>query len=190
MKFFVEIGPCNFDTCVQLAENGWAGIVCEPHPKFYNDVCQIYGKYPYVQKVEAAISDIDGKVSFAPSLTTELKNGEDWWKQGISHITSKNHMGTRIKDVGNNYKLYDEDIWVEAMTLNTLLERYNVDQIDYLKIDAEGHEMNILKGYDWDILPTVIQLEHWHIDDGAAKELLEEHGYIVNVEKRDIYAIR
>lgn len=184
MKFFVEIGPCNFDTCVKLAENGWAGIVCEPHPKYFQDVCSIYGNYPFIQKVEAAISDVNGKIKFAPS------NSDEGWKKGISHVVSPSHLGTSLKDVEDNYKLYDDDIWVEAMTLDKLIEKYNITHIDYLKIDAEGHEMNILKEFSWDRLPTVIQLEHWHIDDQACAKLLEDQGYIVNVEDRDIYAIR
>ena len=63
-------------------------------------------------------------------------------------------------------------------------------KIDYLKIDTEGHEMNILDSYSWNILPSFIKIEHAHIDDVYAKSLLEARGYVVYTEASDMYAIR
>ena len=50
--------------------------------------------------------------------------------------------------------------------------------------------MDILKAYDWRVLPTFIKIEHHHIDDIKMKKMLEERGYIVYTEGRDIYAVR
>ena len=47
-----------------------------------------------------------------------------------------------------------------------------------------------LKAYDWRVLPTFIKIEHHHIDDIKMKKMLEERGYIVYTEGRDIYAVR
>ena len=60
----------------------------------------------------------------------------------------------------------------------------------YLKVDTEGHETDIFESYDWSVLPTLIKLEHFHVDDLHIKRLLEKRGYIVYTENRDIYAIR
>ena len=65
-----------------------------------------------------------------------------------------------------------------------------ITRIDYLKLDTEGHEMDIFSAYDWRVLPTFIKLEHHHIDDIKMKKMLEERGYIVYTEGRDIYAVR
>ena len=65
-----------------------------------------------------------------------------------------------------------------------------ITHIDYLKLDTEGHEMDIFSAYDWRVLPTFIKLEHHHIDDIKMKKMLEERGYIVYTEGRDIYAVR
>lgn len=35
---------------------------------------------------------------------------------------------------------------VECFTLDSLVEKYGLTQVDWLKIDAEGHEMQVLKG--------------------------------------------
>ena len=36
MPFFIEVGACDFDTCEQLIENGWRGIVIEPVKYYFN----------------------------------------------------------------------------------------------------------------------------------------------------------
>ena len=50
--------------------------------------------------------------------------------------------------------------------------------------------MDIFSAYDWRVLPTLIKLEHHHIDDIKMKKMLEERGYIVYTEGKDMYAIR
>ena len=59
-----------------------------------------------------------------------------------------------------------------------------------IKIDVEGHEMNILESYSWDIKPDFITMEHSHIDDLYAAAFLKEKGYLVYTEQSDLYAIR
>ena len=60
---------------------------------------------------------------------------------------------------------------------------------DYLKIDTEGHELNIIKSYSWKIKPTFIKLEHSHIDNLYCESLLKDLGYLVYREANDLYAI-
>ena len=66
----------------------------------------------------------------------------------------------------------------------------DIQYIDFLKVDTEGHETDIFEAYDWSVHPTMIKLEHWHIDDRKMKHLLENQGYIVYTEERDMYAVR
>ena len=47
------------------------------------------------------------------------------------------------------------------MTLDMLIDNYKhkgFEKIDYLKIDAEGHETNILDAYSWKIKPSFIKI--------------------------------
>ncbi len=37
---------------------------------------------------------------------------------------------------------------VECFTLDSLIEKYDISRVDFLKIDAEGHELQVLKGSD------------------------------------------
>ena len=138
-----------------------------------------------------AISDYNGKISFGVAKDTsegDRKNG--MWRRGISSVLAESHQGERVFDIGDNQKYIDEVIDVECLTLDTLIARHHFAHVNYLKIDTEGHEMNILEAYSWDIKPDIIKMEHSHIDDVYAKNLLESHGYIVYVEHSDLYAIR
>ena len=86
--------------------------------------------------------------------------------------------------------LIEKKISVPCYTLQTFLSMKEITRIDYLKLDTEGHEMDIFSAYDWRVLPTLIKLEHHHIDDIRMKKMLEERGYIVYTEGKDMYAIR
>ena len=50
--------------------------------------------------------------------------------------------------------------------------------------------MNIIEDYTWDIKPTFIKMEHKHIDDIKAVDILQGQGYLTWTEGEDIYAIR
>ena len=77
------------------------------------------------------------------------------------------------------------------MTLNELCEKYNVTEVDFLKIDTEGHDYRVLKTIDLNkINVKMIKIEHKHLSSQSIIDHLKEHNFIVWVEEDDIYAIR
>ena len=185
MKTFIEIGACDFDTCLPLARNGWAGILVEPVKELYDNLRIQASPYKFVHVENVVISDYDGTIDFHVSEGTD-------WTRGISSVASDNHKGTKMFEEwdGVNKQFLKETRQMECLTLDTLLEIYGIKQIDFLKMDTEGHETNIIEAYSWRIKPTMIKLEHSHIDDINMKRILEEQGYIVWTEQNDMYAIR
>lgn len=183
-KVFVEIGSCDFDTCLPLAENGWRGVMVEAVPEIARTMEDHLAGYPKVKMINKAVSDYDGMIEF------HVSNGDDW-AHGISSVAANNHKGTRMFDIGDgaNRIFLDRTELVPCVTLDKLLEENGITSIDYLKLDTEGHETNILEAYSWKIKPTFIKLEHAHIDDKRMKILLEKQGYIVYTEDRDMYAV-
>ena len=76
------------------------------------------------------------------------------------------------------------------MTLDDLLINIPSDQqIDVMKVDTEGHELNILMNYSFRIKPRFVKIEHKHVDDTLLVRKLEENGYMVWTEKDDIYGV-
>ncbi|MGB1915938.1 MAG: FkbM family methyltransferase, partial [Paracoccaceae bacterium] len=62
-------------------------------------------------------------------------------------------------------------------------------EIDFLKIDTEGHELNILKSFSFKVRPRSIKVEHRLTDDLAISEILRQENYLTWTEENDIYAI-
>lgn len=192
MKTFIEIGTCDFDTNIPLIESGeWTGVMCEPAPTYYKNLENICRDIKHRENLfldNVAITDYTGHVSFAEAKETKVVNRQ--WQRGISSIVEDNHKGERLFDYEENKILISKTIQAPCLTLDDLLQKHNILSIDYLKIDAEGHEINIIDDYSWSIKPTFIKLEHMHVDDIYVANLLKSKGYIVYTEQRDIYAIK
>jgi FkbM family methyltransferase len=187
MKLFVEVGSCDFDTCLPLAKNGWAGIMVEPVKELADNMKEQSKDYPNVVVENLVVSDYNGEIDFHVAT-----GDEETWTRGISSVASDNHKGMRMFEIsdGANKKFLKDTRKLPCLTLDALLEKHDIKQIDFLKIDTEGHETNIIEAYSWKVKPTMIKLEHSHIDDVNMKLILEGQGYIVWTERSDIYAVR
>ena len=180
-KTFLEIGTCNFDTLVPLCNSGWRGYFVEPIQEYALDVSKQLNDTAVANISICAISNFDGEVEMWKSLE------EGDWK-GMSHICE--HKGEQLFDSPFNSHLKKEKIKVPCLKLDTYLNKMNIDHLDYLKMDVEGHETDIIESYSWRVKPTFIKMEHMHIDDINMRKILEEQGYVVYVERCDIYAVR
>ena len=185
-KIFIEIGVCDFDTLESLEKNGWKGYYVEPVKEYADKLrCRTpQGCEPLQGDVtQCAISSYDGTIEFYVS-----RSDTEEWVRGVSHAVKQ--KGSKLLELESNRQFISEKITVPCYTLQSYCKMKDIQYIDYLKVDTEGHETDIFESYDWSIYPTFIKLEHFHIDDLRMKKLLEEKGYIVYTEGRDIYAVR
>ena len=65
---------------------------------------------------------------------------------------------------GHISSLLVEKINVKTTTINEIVKEYNINQIDLLHTDTEGHDYIILMDYDFVIKPKKIMFEHKHMD--------------------------
>lgn len=178
-KCFVEIGAANFDTLLPLAEMGWKGYVVEPIPYLAEQLRSMFDGYD-VTVVEAAISDYNGTIQM-------IVSNEDHWVTGASHVVSDNHIGYRLSEHPDRKNDYSEVIRVQCMTLDHLMNI--VGDVDVMKVDVEGHELNVFMNYSFKVKPSVIKVEHKHVDDKILRRKLETNGYMVWTESEDLYAV-
>ena len=181
VKTFVEIGVSDFNTLEKLVDNGWEGYFVEPVKRYAN---KLRAKGYNVS--ECAISSYNGDLKMYQSK--EQTDDDMLWINGISHAVDQ--KGTKLLELENNTDYVEDIIIVPCYTLDEYFRVNNITKVDYLKLDVEGHETDIMQAYNWSVFPTFIKMEHFHINDIMMRELLESKGYIVTVEERDMYAVR
>lgn len=108
-------------------EAGWRGV--------HVDACADYAEQlraarPDDMVVKAAITDHDGTVRFHEIAGTGLS-------------TSSDDIARSHADAG--FAVHDTE--VEAMTLDALFERVDAREVHWLKIDVEGGEASVLRGW-------------------------------------------
>lgn len=164
--FFVEFGATNgvdlSNTFLLEKEFGWSGILAEPAKKWHK----------HLRKNRSAFLDFDcvwrdsGSIlSFneaeVPELST-LKEFSSLDSQGALRKNSRNYM-------------------VKTISLEDLLTKHSApSKIDYLSIDTEGSEYEILKNFDFTKYKfSIITCEHNYTNNrNRIFELLTMHGYV------------
>ncbi|MEM4619299.1 MAG: FkbM family methyltransferase [Candidatus Aenigmatarchaeota archaeon] len=165
--FFVDIGASDGvmlnNTWLLEKEFGWRGICVEPNPKFYaqlkkNRNCIVTDYYVGEntgEEIEFIMADV--------------------YSSGIKYAFNDFHFERRkaYVETGNVIK-------VVSISLNDLLERFNAPrEIDYISIDTEGNEYDILKNFPFDKWNVkLFTIEHNYTEQRQKiYELLTKHGY-------------
>jgi FkbM family methyltransferase len=131
---FVDVGARDgriiSNTYLLETRYGWSGMVIEPHPDLYAQTAQ-----RRCVRINAAISD-----SEEPSLKFVKLKEEPFGNSGLlatyphrQHLANKRH----------------EIIDVKVLRLADVLREHAITHIDYLDIDVEGHELNVLRSLDF-----------------------------------------
>ena len=182
MKTFVEIGSSYFNTLRYLCDKGWKGIMVDPLEIALN-------KIPDHDNLIKVIGAID-KENTIKKLT---KIKDEYWDQE----EHKDFFG--MASLNSDHPIHEiyypemiESIDIACISFDTLMEILQIQEIDYLKIDAEGLDYDILSSIDfkkYDI--KFIKTEHKHVPlTQPFVDLLESNNYLVEVFEDDIIAIK
>lgn len=144
-------------------ERGWRGIHVEPMPDY---ATQLRQSRPDDLVIQAAIGATAGSLTFYEIAETGLS-------------TSKQEIAD--KHAGSGFKV--RETVVPAMTLDDLLSSFHGPDLHWLKIDVEGAEQDVLKGWTTSpIRPWVVVVESTlpltkSESHGAWEPLLSAKGY-------------
>ena len=179
--FFVEFGATNgvdlSNTYLLEKEYGWKGILAEPARCWHsalkqNRSCDI--------ETQCVWKDTGSLLAFNEVKSAELSTIHDY-SSGDMHI-----------DARKDGMIYD----VRTISLIDLLQKYNAPSvIDYLSIDTEGSEFEILSNFDFSKFSfKVITCEHNYTPmRDRIRNLLSQNGYIrlcENLSKFDDWYIK
>ena len=158
---------------------GWTGLCIEPSPDRFsklisNRKCICENIAVFDKECEIDFLDISG------------------WGKGLSGIVEsydQKHV-TRIGwELENPENKGHNTIKVKTNTLNNILEKHGLVNIDFCTIDTEGSEYEILKNFDFDKfnIDIIIVENNYGLDN--VKNLLESKGYelISKIEIDDVY---
>lgn len=162
----VGAGPTVFYSMSKhFRDNGWRCICIDPNPKFVND-----HKKNGNEIHQLAISNYEGESEFSIVSTGMWDNEYD----GISY------SGLEIKYEMPNYKV--DKIQVEVRTLNSLLDELTVENVDFISVDVEGSEIEVIEGFDVNRYnPKVILLENY-THDPKYETFMDSLGYKLNTK--------
>lgn len=179
--FFLDIGasePVRQNNTIFFERQGWDGIVIEPMVEDYNNLV----KERNCACENVAISDKDEIRKFvqiqgpAKGLSGILE-GYD-----IRHIFRLVH---EMQQSGGNITLVD----MKCVTLESLLKAHDVDTVDYMSLDVEGKELDILKTIDFNkVNIRCISVEN-NYKDPQINEFLSSKSYqkVADLDVDEIY---
>jgi len=164
--YFVEIGACDgislSNTYYLEKFCSWNGILVEP-AKFWREKIS-----------ENRVSSIDSRAVFRTSGDyLEFSETTDPMLSTFSHLTNLDHMSI--------YRQRSDNYPVKTVSLNDLLSEHNAPKmINYLSIDTEGSEWEILSSLNFDEYSfDFISVEHnFTQNERLVGELLEHKGYV------------
>jgi FkbM family methyltransferase len=165
--FFVEFGATDgvllSNSFLLEKEFGWHGVCAEPNPKFFEQL---------QQNRNCIVSNacISGKTGDKVRFILAQEYGGTY-----KHMTDGMH-----KDKREGYLEQGSEMLLETISLNDFLIANNAPKkIDYLSIDTEGSEFEILENFpfdDWDVACLTIEHNFTANRDKVFK-LLDKFGY-------------
>ena len=175
MKTFLEIGSCDFQTLNHFSDHGWQGAIVEPMKKYLNNIPQ----KPNVHYLNYAVDDKVGTRILYHASDKTVKEDRDF--AGMSSFLPPRPA----------YEVLTEETIVNTITFEKIFEFTGFTQIDYLKIDVEEYDLELLKIFPFHITkPSFIKIEYWHLGHEPFVDILEKQGYHCEISDRDIYATK
>jgi FkbM family methyltransferase len=174
----IEIGTSDFRTLAGIEQ----GLYIEPI-KYYFD------RLPDCNKLNIAISNYEGEATFYYLTDREIiQHSLPKWIRGCNSIHQPHPTTVKLLQELNIPTSIIHSCTVKVKRLHNLLQEADITQIDYLKIDTEGHDTVILKDFliNTSIRPQTIQFENNSLSDSSAVKqivkLLEPEYQISNIK--------
>lgn len=166
---FCDVGgnhPLNMNNTLYFEEIGWEGLAFEPLPSMK----PLWKQHRKAKFFSFGVSDKEKDVTF--SVVKDVTG----WEDMLSFV-----KGTREQDLD----FETQDVTIQVKPLKDVFEREGITHIDYMSMDIEGHELNALKGIDFNkVRINVLTIENATSINSIQKieeirRLMHENDYIL-----------
>jgi FkbM family methyltransferase len=190
--FFVQIGSndgCFGDPLYPYIKRlRWAGVLVEPLPHVYRELCVTYSENAGLLFENAAIAEQSGVRPFY-YLQDTTDPMPPWYRQLGSF---NRHNVIKHRDVIPNIENYLECISVPCITFEELARKHRIGTLHLLHIDTESYDYQILRTIDFSkYRPALVIYEHRHLasaENGACAAMLTNLGYQLREDGDDTWA--
>lgn len=184
-----------------IKRDKWQGILLEPQKEvFENYLKKLHAKSEGINTINAALHYQDGT---SPIYQISFSNAR--WATGLSSLDrpamEKAADSDYVKACARNEgidlpatigeRIKEEKI--SSISPETLLSKYHIQEIDWLQIDTEGFDFNIIKMFNIaKTRPKVIVFEQYQLSETERLECfkhLKDHSYRIKEYGRDALAI-
>ncbi len=155
--------PNNFPShTTRFYLRGWHGINIEPQLKAFEGLCQ----------------SRQGDINIHCGLSESDSYKYIYLVDGVSDGASLNEKMTLRSKKGHHGKsIRKEKIETKTLT-NVFKNNLRNHEIDFMSVDVEGYELNILKGNDWNLYrPKLMIIETCHYDYDEIVNYLKTMSY-------------
>lgn len=163
--FYVDIGaadPRRDSVTHHFVLEGWTGVDVEPQPDHAADLRAARPANAVIEGVVGATAGTSTLhvVPAAPGRSTTVKAAVDEYRR----------MGVAV-----------EPLSVPVLTLAEICRRHRPEgPIHFLKVDAEGSELDVIAGGDWERFRpwiVVIEVDNAAAEDDTVTAAMVQHGY-------------
>ena len=159
-------------------ERNWNGICVEPIPEVFEEL----KKNRTCTVVNGAIAPVNKELNF------RRNHGRTEMLSGIIDYRDKRHDKKTEKEI-EVYGGSSEVIKVQGYQLSGLLDQHKIDQIDYLSIDIEGGELEVLNTIDFDKYHIKYLTVENNYNSKEIRDVMKKNDYafILHNHKDDFY---
>lgn len=168
--FYIDVGahhPKRFSNTYFFYRRGWSGINIDAMPRSM----QLFNKWrPRDINLEMGVAQASGTLDFYVFNEPAL-NG---FSADLSRERDKASDSYRVKEV----------IKVDVSPLSEVLSKYlHKQEIDFLSVDVEGLDLDVLKSNDWSryrpriVLVELLESSLHGLENNPVTEFMKESGY-------------
>lgn len=154
-------------------------VLVEPINKYFNELKKNYSDYEFVKIENSAIS-VNNEISYLFAVNDENINIYDEHVKGINSFEIQHLIKHGVK------KNHIEKKRINSLSVQDLIKKYNINELDLLYVDTEGYDGKIVYEFIKSTkLNPIIIFEYIHIENNFFNKLID----LLNDKKFKFFAI-